>query len=209
MGRAPTSIRHPWINVVWHSGVSHPPLRSTLRSNTNTSPHFSNVQLYKGQYVRPTPPGQLPQLAYPYNKNKEMKFTSTFAALATLVATVLAVHSADAAVADVLAVGFSGPALDVSARALEARSGCGSICPLGEEHYICYCQAMDASGCYPGTVSHIAMEVDDPNDTIQYAKGYNTNSLEFTCPSAGTVRCEANFNDNDDEPNYSLRVVSA
>ncbi|KAJ3010911.1 hypothetical protein NUW54_g2335 [Trametes sanguinea] len=69
------------------------------------------------------------------------------------------------------------------------------------------CQATDASGCVPGDSSHIgSMEVDDPNDTINIAKGDNTNTLPFTCPSGGQVRCEANFNDNYDGPGYSLRV---
>lgn len=45
----------------------------------------------------------------------------------------------------------------------------------------------------------------DPNDTVQFAKKSNTNSVTFVCPSAGQVRCQANFNDNDDGPGYSLR----
>jgi len=69
------------------------------------------------------------------------------------------------------------------------------------------CEATDASGCEPGVASKIgSMEVDDPNDTTQYAKKSNTNSVTFVCPSGGQVRCQANFNDNDDGPNYSLRV---
>ncbi|KAL7280282.1 hypothetical protein ACG7TL_005195 [Trametes sanguinea] len=91
------------------------------------------------------------------------------------------------------------------------------------------CQATDASGCVPGDTKHIgSMEVDvsiamvaeqasladtnmffaisqDPNDTVNIAKASNTNTLPFTCPSGGQVRCEANFNDNDDGPGYSLR----
>ncbi|EPQ56154.1 hypothetical protein GLOTRDRAFT_92697 [Gloeophyllum trabeum ATCC 11539] len=119
-------------------------------------------------------------------------------------------------------------------RSIEARSGCGSSGPLGDGHYewwghlppksLCAipdylslflgqrynCQAMDASGCEPGQVNHIgSMEVDDPNDTTQYAKQGGTNSVGFTCPAGGQVRCQANFNDNDDGPGYSLRVVSA
>lgn len=45
----------------------------------------------------------------------------------------------------------------------------------------------------------------DPNDTVQFAKKSNTNSVTFVCPSAGQVRCQANFNDSDDGPGYSLR----
>ncbi|KAI0668026.1 hypothetical protein C8Q78DRAFT_1099004, partial [Trametes maxima] len=33
----------------------------------------------------------------------------------------------------------------------------------------------------------------------------NTNTVTFVCPSGGQVRCQANFNDNDDGPGYSLR----
>ncbi|KAI0331610.1 hypothetical protein GY45DRAFT_1321932 [Cubamyces sp. BRFM 1775] len=50
------------------------------------------------------------------------------------------------------------------------------------------------------------MEVDDPNDTVNIAKVDNTNTLPFTCPQGGQIRCEANFNDNNDGPGYSLRV---
>ncbi|KAI0347420.1 hypothetical protein BDW22DRAFT_1351851 [Trametopsis cervina] len=102
---------------------------------------------------------------------------------------------------------------------LTEQSGCGSSGPLGTGHFIWYivvscnpgatltCQATDATGCLPGNAKHIgSMEVDDPNDTVQYAKKSNTNSVIFVCPSGGQVRCEANFNDNDDGPNYSLRV---
>ncbi|KAI9067898.1 hypothetical protein FKP32DRAFT_1562694 [Trametes sanguinea] len=101
---------------------------------------------------------------------------------------------------------------------LAKRSGCGSTGPLGTGHFKWWivvscspgaeltCQATDASGCVPGDASHIgSMEVDDPNDTINIARGDNTNTLPFTCPSGGQVRCEANFNDNDDGPGYSLR----
>ena len=45
----------------------------------------------------------------------------------------------------------------------------------------------------------------DPNDTVQYAVGMYTSSVPFICPASGQVRCEANFNDNNDGPNYSLR----
>ncbi|KAI0362234.1 hypothetical protein OH77DRAFT_32549 [Trametes cingulata] len=102
---------------------------------------------------------------------------------------------------------------------LSKRSGCGSVGPLGTGHFKWWivvsctpgaemtCQATDASGCVPGDASHIgSMEVDDPNDTFNVARGTNTNTLPFTCPSGGQIRCEANFNDNDDSPNYSLRV---
>ncbi|KAI0315214.1 hypothetical protein OF83DRAFT_1201054 [Amylostereum chailletii] len=102
--------------------------------------------------------------------------------------------------------------------ALNKRSGCGSTGPLGTGHFEWFidvsctpgagmtCQATDASGCEPGKASKIgSMEVDDPNDTQQFAKQKNTNTVGFTCPPGGQVRCQANFNDNDDGPNYSLR----
>ncbi|KAJ3010912.1 hypothetical protein NUW54_g2338 [Trametes sanguinea] len=72
------------------------------------------------------------------------------------------------------------------------------------------CQATDATGCVGGDVSHIgSMEVDDPNDTFNVASGTKTNAVRFVCPSIGQVRCEANFNDNYDGPNYSLRVFAS
>ncbi|KAI0347081.1 hypothetical protein BDW22DRAFT_1425158 [Trametopsis cervina] len=102
--------------------------------------------------------------------------------------------------------------------AVNKRSGCGSTGPLGEGHFEWFivtsctpgdsmtCQATDASGCVPGEKGKIgSMEVDDPNDTTQFAKQSHTNSVPFTCPSGGQVRCQANFNDNNDGPNYSLR----
>ncbi|KAI0750293.1 hypothetical protein C8Q80DRAFT_1270013 [Daedaleopsis nitida] len=101
---------------------------------------------------------------------------------------------------------------------LTRRSGCGSTGPLGTGHFEWFivvsctpgaqltCQATDASGCVPGAVGKIgSMEVDDPNDTVNIAKQSHTNTLAFTCPQGGQIRCEANFNDNDDGPNYSLR----
>ncbi|KAI0826160.1 hypothetical protein BC629DRAFT_1453598 [Irpex lacteus] len=104
---------------------------------------------------------------------------------------------------------------------LAARAGCGSSGPLGTGHFEWFidvgctpgaqlrCQAMDASGCEPGKTNKIgSLEVDDPNDTFQVAKQSHTNSLSFVCPSGGQVRCQANFEDNDDGPGYSLRVVS-
>ncbi|EPQ56152.1 hypothetical protein GLOTRDRAFT_92695 [Gloeophyllum trabeum ATCC 11539] len=148
--------------------------------------------------------------------------------------TILATLAAAAAVA-VNAVPTADTPL--AARAIEARSGCGSTGPLGDGHYIWWitvgcnsggqykCQAMGADGCLPGQTKHIgSMEVDvrtlvtvsdsqsdvpfqDPNDTTQYAKQSNTNSVTFTCPSGGQIRCQANFNDNNDGPNYSLRVI--
>lgn len=51
----------------------------------------------------------------------------------------------------------------------------------------------------------IRIVLQDPNDTVQFAKKSNTNSVTFVCPSAGQVRCQANFNDSDDGPGYSLR----
>ncbi|KAI0364563.1 hypothetical protein BV20DRAFT_831265 [Pilatotrama ljubarskyi] len=99
------------------------------------------------------------------------------------------------------------------------RSGCGSTGPLGTGHFEWWitasctpgtqmtCQATDASGCVPGDTSKIgSMEVDNPDDTTQIAKQSGTNTLPFTCPPGGQIRCQANFNDNDDGPNYSLRV---
>ncbi|KAI0648584.1 hypothetical protein C8Q79DRAFT_582562 [Trametes meyenii] len=102
---------------------------------------------------------------------------------------------------------------------LAKRSGCGSTGPLGTGHFEWFidadctpgapmtCQATDASGCEPGKTNKIgSMEVDDPNDTFQIAKKSKTNTLPFVCPAGGQVRCQANFNDRNDGPNYSLRV---
>ncbi|KAJ8453497.1 hypothetical protein ONZ51_g13564 [Trametes cubensis] len=110
---------------------------------------------------------------------------------------------------------FAGPSGEVS---LSTESGCGSVGPLGSGHYIWWivvgcnpgaqlnCQATDATGCLPGNAKHIgSMEVDDPNDTYQIASKRNTNTVQFVCPSGGQIRCQANFNDNNDGPNYSLR----
>ncbi|EPQ56153.1 hypothetical protein GLOTRDRAFT_92696 [Gloeophyllum trabeum ATCC 11539] len=88
------------------------------------------------------------------------------------------------------------------------------------------CQAMDASGCEPGQTGKIgSLEVDvsqdlfdlrilllsqnvqDPDDTQQFAKQSHTNNLVFTCPAGGQVRCQANFEDNSDGPGYSLRSL--
>ncbi|KAI0630472.1 hypothetical protein C8Q77DRAFT_1133238 [Trametes polyzona] len=101
---------------------------------------------------------------------------------------------------------------------LHTESGCGSVGPLGKGHFKWYigvfcnpgarltCQATDASGCVSGATKHIgSMEVDDENDTFQIAKKSKTNTLELICPSEGAIRCQANFNDNNDGPNYSLR----
>jgi len=98
-------------------------------------------------------------------------------------------------------------------------SGCGSTGPLGDGHFVWYitvsctpsaqmtCQVTDATGCIPGNPDHIgSVEVDDTNDTVQYAKASNTNTLPFTCPAGGQIRCQANFNDSNDGPGYSLRV---
>ncbi|KAI0331609.1 hypothetical protein GY45DRAFT_1360683 [Cubamyces sp. BRFM 1775] len=111
---------------------------------------------------------------------------------------------------------FAGPHGDAS---LSTESGCGSVGPLGSGHYVWYivvgctpgaelsCQATDSTGCLPGNAKHIgSMEVDDPNDTYQIASGKNTNTVQFVCPSGGQIRCQANFNDSDDGPGYSLRV---
>ncbi|KAI0676167.1 hypothetical protein C8Q78DRAFT_373138 [Trametes maxima] len=98
------------------------------------------------------------------------------------------------------------------------RSGCGSSGPLGTGHFVWFidvsctpgaqksCQATDSTGCLPGNPDKIgSMEVDDPNDTFQIAKKSDTNTVTFICPSGGQVRCQANFNDSDDGPGYSLR----
>ncbi|KAI0820251.1 hypothetical protein BC628DRAFT_912382 [Trametes gibbosa] len=100
-------------------------------------------------------------------------------------------------------------------------SGCGSVGPLGTGHFIWFitvsctpgaqqtCQVTDKSGCVPGKTNKIgSVEVDDPNDTVQIAKKSGTNTLPFICPSGGQVRCQANFNDSNDGPNYSLRGSS-
>ncbi|KAI0630457.1 hypothetical protein C8Q77DRAFT_1075151 [Trametes polyzona] len=102
---------------------------------------------------------------------------------------------------------------------LAKRSGCGSTGPLGEGHFLWWitapckagtqmtCQVTDKTGCVPGDTSKIgSVEVDNPDDTQQIAKKSGTNTLPFTCPPGGQVRCQANFNDNDDGPGYSLRV---
>ncbi|KAI0741427.1 hypothetical protein C8Q80DRAFT_1194389 [Daedaleopsis nitida] len=102
---------------------------------------------------------------------------------------------------------------------LTRRSGCGSTGPLSYGHYkwfivrsctpgsFAYCQATDASGCVLGVVDKIgSMEVDDPDDTKTYARGFESNTVKFTCPPAGRVRCQVNLNDIDDGPSYSLRV---
>ncbi|KAI0672677.1 hypothetical protein C8Q78DRAFT_672889 [Trametes maxima] len=102
---------------------------------------------------------------------------------------------------------------------LAKRSGCGSTGPLGDGHYIWWidvsckpgdqktCQVTDKTGCLPGDTSKIgSVEVDDINDTNQIAKKSGTNTVPFTCPAGGKIRCQANFNDNDDGPSYSLRV---
>ncbi|KAI0630451.1 hypothetical protein C8Q77DRAFT_1160039 [Trametes polyzona] len=101
---------------------------------------------------------------------------------------------------------------------LAKRSGCGSTGPLGEGHFLWWitapckagtqmtCQVTDKTGCVPGDTSKIgSVEVDNPDDTQQIAKKSGTNTLPFTCPPGGQVRCQANFNDNDDGPGYSLR----
>ncbi|KAL7280284.1 LOW QUALITY PROTEIN: hypothetical protein ACG7TL_005197 [Trametes sanguinea] len=102
---------------------------------------------------------------------------------------------------------------------LTSQSGCGSSGPLGSGHYVWYivvgctpgdnytCEVTDSTGCLPGNPDHIgSVEVDDPNDTFQIASRSNTNQVPFVCPSIGQVRCQANFNDSDDGPGYSLRA---
>ncbi|CDO69694.1 hypothetical protein BN946_scf184851.g82 [Trametes cinnabarina] len=105
---------------------------------------------------------------------------------------------------------------------LTTQSGCGSSGPLGSGHYVWYivvgctpgdnytCEATDSTGCLPGNAKHIgSMEVDDPNDTFTIASKKNTNQVPFVCPAGGQVRCQANFNDSDDGPGYSLRVFAS
>ncbi|KAI0746453.1 hypothetical protein C8Q80DRAFT_772018 [Daedaleopsis nitida] len=103
---------------------------------------------------------------------------------------------------------------------LTRRSGCGSTGPLGLGHYKWYivrsctpgvdtwCQATDATGCVPGVTNKIgSMEVNNLDGTINYARRANgANTVPFNCPPIGRVRCQANFNDRDDGPSYSLRM---
>ncbi|KAI0750191.1 hypothetical protein C8Q80DRAFT_1166538 [Daedaleopsis nitida] len=124
-----------------------------------------------------------------------------------------------AAIPALMAYGGSAEAHAEPTAVLSTQSGCGSTGPLGPGHYIWWivvgcnagqrytCQATDATGCIPGDRSHIgSIEVDDPNDTFQVASARDANSVDFTCPSIGQVRCEVNFNENSHGPNYSLRV---
>ncbi|KAI0761536.1 hypothetical protein BD413DRAFT_243752 [Trametes elegans] len=45
----------------------------------------------------------------------------------------------------------------------------------------------------------------NPDNTVQIANKHNTNTLSFMCPPEGKVRCQANLNNDDDGPSYSLR----
>ncbi|KAI0640702.1 hypothetical protein C8Q79DRAFT_1014924 [Trametes meyenii] len=139
-----------------------------------------------------------------------------FSALLTFIACVAVVSATPSPAPGTVLVARSG---DGGAQ-IAKRSGCGSTGPLGTGHFKWFivtscrpgahmtCQATDASGCVPGKVNKIgSMEVDDPDDTFQVAKKDNTNTLPFVCPSGGQIRCEANFNDNNDGPNYSLRGI--
>ncbi|KAI0640682.1 hypothetical protein C8Q79DRAFT_920845 [Trametes meyenii] len=99
------------------------------------------------------------------------------------------------------------------------RSGCGSVGPLGTGHYQWYidvpctvgdslfCEATDASGCGQPNHGKIgSMVVYDSSGTFQLAKSAaNMPRVAFVCPSFAKIRCEVNFVDNDDGPNYSLR----
>ncbi|KAI0676168.1 hypothetical protein C8Q78DRAFT_373179 [Trametes maxima] len=138
-----------------------------------------------------------------------------FSTLLTLAASLAAVSATPAPAPSSALVARSGDGFTEIAK----RSGCGSSGPLGTGHFVWFidvsctpgaqksCQATDATGCLPGNPNKIgSMEVDDPNDTFQIAKKSNTNTVTFICPSGGQVRCQANFNDNDDGPGYSLRV---
>ncbi|KAI0746452.1 hypothetical protein C8Q80DRAFT_772084 [Daedaleopsis nitida] len=103
---------------------------------------------------------------------------------------------------------------------LTRRAGCGSTGPLGIGHYKWYiirpcapgadlwCQVNDDTGCLPAVTNKIgSIEVDDPDDTktyVMWADG--ANMVPFKCPPSGRVRCQANFNDRNDGPSFSLRV---
>ncbi|KAH9851986.1 hypothetical protein C2E23DRAFT_828538 [Lenzites betulinus] len=138
-----------------------------------------------------------------------------FSAILALVTSLALVSATPSPAADSSLVARSG---DGSIE-LAKRSGCGSTGPLGDGHFIWWitasctpgtqktCQVTDKTGCLPGDTSKIgSVEVDNPDDTTQIAKKSGTNTLPFTCPPGGQVRCQANFNDNDDGPSYSLRV---
>ncbi|KAI0034825.1 hypothetical protein K488DRAFT_68888 [Vararia minispora EC-137] len=138
-----------------------------------------------------------------------MQFSSLFSLLIAA-----AVVVANPTVSNVLEARSADGQVDVL-----KRSGCGSTGPLGPGHYKWWivasctpgapmtCEATDATGCVPGDPSKIgSLEVDDPNDTTQYAVAQFQSSVGFICPANGQVRCEANFEDNYDGPNYSLRV---
>ncbi|KAI0669333.1 hypothetical protein C8Q78DRAFT_946364, partial [Trametes maxima] len=140
-----------------------------------------------------------------------MSFSTTLVAVAASI--VLASAMPSAALSSTLVARSGDSSVEVA-----KRSGCGSTGPLGDGHFEWFivtdctpgapmtCQATDASGCEPGRTNKIgSMEVDDPNDTFQVAKKSKTNTLPFVCPAGGEVRCQANFNDRNDGPNYSLR----
>ncbi|EIW59951.1 uncharacterized protein TRAVEDRAFT_47247 [Trametes versicolor FP-101664 SS1] len=100
-------------------------------------------------------------------------------------------------------------------------SGCGSYGPLGNSSSIWYivrtctpgarmsCQATDHNGCVPGDTTHInSLEVDDPNDTFNVAKGTHVNTVVFNCPEGGQVRCQVDLDSKSQAPNYSLRTFA-
>ncbi|KAI0676164.1 hypothetical protein C8Q78DRAFT_1075091 [Trametes maxima] len=71
------------------------------------------------------------------------------------------------------------------------------------------CEVTDASGCgLPDSNKIGSLVVYDSSGTFQLAKSMDhVIRLPFVCPSFAKIRCEVNFVDNDDGPNYSLRVI--
>ncbi|KAI0742562.1 hypothetical protein C8Q80DRAFT_914358 [Daedaleopsis nitida] len=136
-----------------------------------------------------------------------------FSTVLALVASVAVASATPAPISETDLVARSGD----GTASLTRRSGCGSTGPLGDGHYkwyithYCspgthlYCQVLDASGCnLAGTRQIGSMEVD--SDGVTIIQESNVNQLPFICPQSGQVQCQANFNDRNDGPNYSLRV---
>ncbi|KAI0820250.1 hypothetical protein BC628DRAFT_912537 [Trametes gibbosa] len=176
---------------------------------------YINSYLVAGRYSSPKSLDQ-PNTSHSHLLGSFTIFNMRFSAIVALVTSVALVSATPSpAVAASSLVARSG---DGSIE-LTKRSGCGSTGPLGDGHFIWWitapctpgtqktCQVTDKTGCLPGETSKIgSVEVDNPDDTTQIAKKSGTNTLPFTCPPGGQVRCQANFNDNDDGPSYSLRV---
>ncbi|CDO74749.1 hypothetical protein BN946_scf184411.g6 [Trametes cinnabarina] len=163
-------------------------------------PARRTVETYKNPFVfvPPTPVSS----TTPSPNEKNLHTTMRFSAILALVASLGLVSATPSPLTP-----LSGVHAGDGTVALKSQSGCGSSGPLGTGHFKWWIVATDASGCVPGDSKHIgSMEVDDPNDTFNVARASGTNTLPFTCPSVGQVRCEANFNDNNDGPGYSLRV---